>query len=386
MSQAVITRGVNGIGDLNRRQVQIVSVTSMLVFLSTLAVALRLISRRISIRHISPDDYVIVFALLLSYGDCICQFVGVHYGLGQHIGQVGKEDEVRYLIILYILQLFWNTTLPAIKVSILLFYRRLFPVRRLLIASSVIGAIVTAWYIAIQITAIFQCLPIHYYWRRVGQGHCIQTTNFYIILASLNLATDVAVLILPIPFIWHLQVRKSKKLSLSVIFLLGSLVCVTSIVRLQTLTEIDTQDITWSNAYPGLWTAIEASLGIVAACLPSLSPVLHILIVRPLSTTNETPVQSRHTFTHSKPPLSAAGAEMDDFERMILSGEPQGRIDEGVILNTIVGDSVSVGTEGTTKTRESGEMERLRRDGSEAEIEGGIVVRRDLKQHVARMV
>ncbi|KAM0794973.1 hypothetical protein BDR22DRAFT_637166 [Usnea florida] len=383
MSQAIVVRSVNSIGDLNRRQTQIVSVTSMLIFLSTLAVTLRLVSRRISVRHISPDDYVIVFALLLSYGDCICQFVGVHYGLGQHIGQVGKESEVRYLIILYILQLFWNTTLPAIKVSILLFYRRLFPVRRLLVASSIIGAIVLAWYIAIQITAIFQCLPIHYYWRRVGDGHCIQTTNFYIILASLNLATDVAVLILPIPFIWHLQVRKSKKLSLSVVFLLGSLVCVTSIIRLQTLTEIDTQDITWSNAYPGLWTAIEASLGITAACLPSLSPVVHILIRHLLSTTTQTPTESHHTFAHSKPPPAATDSETDDFERMILSGEPQGSIDQGVILNTIVGDSVVFETEGAT---ESGEMERLRRDGSEAETEGGIVVRRDLEQHVARMV
>ena len=31
-------------------------------------------------------------------------------------------------------------------------------------------------------------------------------------------------------------------------------------------------------------------------------------------------------------------------------------------------------------------MERVRRDGSEAEMEGAIVVRRDLEQHVARMV
>ena len=77
---------------------------------------------------------------------------------------------------------------------------------------------------------------------------------------------------------------------------------------------------------------------------------------------------------------------MDEFERIILSGEPQGRIDEGVIMNTIVGDSVSFETEGATKARSSVEMERLRRDGSEAEIEGGIVVRKDLKQHVARMV
>lgn len=59
-----MAQGANGIGDLNSRQVQIVSVTSMLVFLSTLAVALRFISRRISTRYMCMDDYVILFALV----------------------------------------------------------------------------------------------------------------------------------------------------------------------------------------------------------------------------------------------------------------------------------------------------------------------------------
>ena len=59
-----MARGVNGIGGLNSRQVQIVSVTSMLIFLSTLAVALRFFSRRISTRCICMDDYVILFALV----------------------------------------------------------------------------------------------------------------------------------------------------------------------------------------------------------------------------------------------------------------------------------------------------------------------------------
>ncbi|KAL9131583.1 MAG: hypothetical protein Q9175_006731 [Cornicularia normoerica] len=305
---------------------------------------------------------------------------GIHYGLGQHIGQVGRPNEVTYLIILYILQLFWNTTLPAIKISILLFYRRLFPVRRLLVASSIIGAIVFGWYIAIQITAIVQCLPIHYYWRRVGHGRCIQTTNFYIILASLNLATDVAVLVLPIPFIWHLQIRKSKKLSLSVVFLLGSLVCVTSVIRLQTLTEIDTGDITWSNVYPGLWTAIEALLGIVAACLPSLGPVLHKIIGHPLSTTNDTTAKSQHTFAHSK--TLFGDADMDDFARILESG-PLGR-DEAVIINAITDrSSVSFETKGTGTSHE---MQRLKKDGSEAKKEGGIMVRKDIKQDVEREV
>lgn len=59
-----MSRGVNGIRDLNSRQVQIVSVTSMLIFLSTLAVGLRFVSRRISNGKFYMDDYVIVFALV----------------------------------------------------------------------------------------------------------------------------------------------------------------------------------------------------------------------------------------------------------------------------------------------------------------------------------
>ena len=60
----LVVRSVNGVGDLNKRQIQIVSITSILIFLSTLAVALRFISRRISTRCICMDDYVIVFALV----------------------------------------------------------------------------------------------------------------------------------------------------------------------------------------------------------------------------------------------------------------------------------------------------------------------------------
>lgn len=59
-----MARGVNDIRDLNRRQIQILSVTSMLIFLSTLAVALRLTSRRIMKSSLSMDDYMIAFALV----------------------------------------------------------------------------------------------------------------------------------------------------------------------------------------------------------------------------------------------------------------------------------------------------------------------------------
>ena len=60
----VMARGGSDTGGLTERQVQIVCVNSMLIFLSTLAVALRFVSRRVMKCRISMDDYVIVFALV----------------------------------------------------------------------------------------------------------------------------------------------------------------------------------------------------------------------------------------------------------------------------------------------------------------------------------
>ncbi len=91
------------------------------------------------------------------------------------------------------------------------------------IAVYTVGAFVVAWYISIQITAIVQCLPINHYWHRAGEGHCIENNNFYIALAALNLLTDVVILIIPIPLVWHLNTSRTKKIGLTVVFLLGTL-------------------------------------------------------------------------------------------------------------------------------------------------------------------
>lgn len=90
---------------------------------------------------------------------------------------------------------------------------------------------------------------------------------------------------------------------------------------------------TGSNTQPGLWTAIEASLGIVAACLPSLGPVLHKMTGQPLSTTSDTTAKSQLTFARLTFPFHDADA--NGFERILDLG-PRGQ-DETVTMNTIVG-------------------------------------------------
>ncbi|CAL5872183.1 uncharacterized protein PFLUO_LOCUS6441 [Penicillium psychrofluorescens] len=75
------------------------------------------------------------------------------------------------------------------------------------------------------------------------------------------------------PLVWRLQISRSKKISISGVFLLGGFVCAIALYRISTLPLINDNDITYSNTYAGLWTSIEGSVGVVVACLPSLMPI-----------------------------------------------------------------------------------------------------------------
>ena len=68
------------------------------------------------------------------------------------------------------------------------------------------------------------CRPFEYNWNKsIPGGQCINQSLYYIIGSAFNVATDVAILFLPLPVIWRLQLKLSQKLQLSGVFLLGSL-------------------------------------------------------------------------------------------------------------------------------------------------------------------
>lgn len=120
------------------------------------------------------------------------------------------------------MQLFWNTCLPVIKLSIVLFYQRIFPVPSMIFACRSVMLFLAAWYVAFQTTAIFQCIPIHHEWqKKTTKGHCIDFVPFVTTLAATNLCTDVLLLVLPTREIWKLQIPWPRKIGLSIIFTLG---------------------------------------------------------------------------------------------------------------------------------------------------------------------
>jgi hypothetical protein len=148
----------------------------------------------------------------------------VKEGMGLHAGTaVPISNQVmiaKFLVvaeILYVFNLVWT------KLSILLMYYRIFHFPYFKRWAYIIGAFVVAWVICITFLFIFICVPVQKLWYPDLPGRCINQVGTWIANAVSTIATDLAILVLPMPQVWKLQLRLSEKIALTVAFSLGFL-------------------------------------------------------------------------------------------------------------------------------------------------------------------
>lgn len=102
---------------------------------------------------------------------------------------------------------------------------------------------------------------------------CIDKKVLYVTGSTINIATDVAILCLPIREVLRLQMHRQTKVGLIAVFLLGGLVCIVSAVRFTVLLRANSPDLTWEFAGVLAWTNAELATAIASACLPVTRPL-----------------------------------------------------------------------------------------------------------------
>ncbi|KAF4838616.1 Satratoxin biosynthesis SC1 cluster protein 4 [Colletotrichum tropicale] len=251
----------------------------VLAVLASAAVALRILSRFIQGHDLKADDWAIVGSLLLVGATVGLSIAGGTYGAGNHIWSFTLPGLTK---ILYAYTFVYGTACAATKISILLFYQRVFISR----VPSFRLSLITGYFLSIAYPIVIwgtmgnACKPLHFYWDQFigAQGTCIDLNTFYLALGIINMINDIIVLLLPIPQILKLQMSGRKKLAVCSIMLLGSFVCVASVVRIWYLDKFSkSTDITWMMGPVFIWSAIEPSVAIVSACLPHLAPLRHLV-------------------------------------------------------------------------------------------------------------
>lgn len=278
-----------GSKEITYRQHMIIGVTTFTEILGITSYGLRLLSRHLSRSGLWYDDYVMGIGLIFASIPGICNLVGLRYGLGKHVFENNEEATKNFLICFYVLQMSYVSTLPTVKIAVLLFYRRIFPSKAFRWALYMIGTFLLLFLLSSLLTSALQCLPISSFWQPSVKHHCIDQVKFYIVHGSLNFVSDLFVVLMPMPILWRLHLPAGRKWKLLVLFLLGGLACAISLARIVSLQEVDPEDITWSNVNPGLWSTSEAGVVVLSANLPSMNPIFKRLHPKSLSHAKYTP-------------------------------------------------------------------------------------------------
>ena len=179
----------------------------------------------------------------------------------------------------------------ATKTSILIFYLRMSrnTQKILRVASFITLAIVNVAGVVLTFLNVFQCSPVSAAYdpmQNNSNSTCISIVTLYLCSAPVNIITDLAILVLPIPVLTGMRLPQRQKTVLVVTFALGIFVTIVDVVRIYYLQQaaedsVITQtrlgtgtDFAYNASIALMWSAVEVNVGIICACIPTLKPLV----------------------------------------------------------------------------------------------------------------
>ncbi|KAI1040665.1 hypothetical protein LB505_012244 [Fusarium chuoi] len=160
------------------------------------------------------------------------------------------------------------------KAALLAVYLQIFPsfmVKRRRFLWVVIAYVATGFVVTILLLSL-SCLPIWRNWTLSDQRCTVETIKInFEISWVLNISADILIFILPWLVIPELTLRRRLRYSLYATFLLGVINIVFCVVRFAQIQQYG-GDLVITISLVELWSFIDACIGLIIACLPSLRP------------------------------------------------------------------------------------------------------------------
>jgi len=118
----------------------------------------------------------------------------------------------------------WGVTTCVIKFSVLTFYLDIFENRLFKRCVYVVMVVTALLFCAVILGTCLLCTPFRYAWdKTIVGGHCADSTKNYLAVGIVNMIIDFAIVGLPMPILWGLQMPTNKKIAISTILALGLL-------------------------------------------------------------------------------------------------------------------------------------------------------------------
>ena len=263
--------------------------------LGLVTVLARLYSRLFITKAIGVDDLLVVIALgFLTALMVLIIIANKEYYSGRHIWDVPPTSFVGSRMNIWACLWCYIISITLIKVSVLLFYRRLSVKfsKTFLIATWIGIAYNTLYFVAFALVLLLICRPLHSYWDAFNpvwaathHFHCGNERVTLPASSGFSVLGDFYSTLLPLILVYHLELPRRQKIALYGLFTLGFAAVGAGIVRTVLMYRLlnVSYDFTWNLWFIWIWADLELYLALFAASAPSLKPFFRHFFVDPLS-------------------------------------------------------------------------------------------------------
>ncbi|OQD63874.1 hypothetical protein PENPOL_c008G06255 [Penicillium polonicum] len=219
------------------------------------------------------DDYTIIVSYVIGAAIYVLDIYMIRNGFGQNIWDVPFPSITKFYQYFQAMAVMYKVQISLAKISVCLFLLRIFQARTFrYIAYALIctnAAIGITW----ASVDAFRCLPTRLTWvgwMHEEPGHCINFINAVLVNCLVNIFVDVILIVMPVYEVTKLQLPLRKKLAVTSMFIVGSVLTIIAIIRVVVF---------WTNRwgknetlglYPLMhWSVIESQISVMCACLPA---------------------------------------------------------------------------------------------------------------------
>lgn len=211
----------------------------------------------------------------------------------------------------------------TVKTSILVFYLTLTRNQKVLRwANYVTLFVVNAAGFALTMINVFQCHPVSAAFHSTvpASAKCIDIVTLYLSSSPVNIITDLAILILPLPILTQMRLPYKQKWILVITFSFGFFVAIVDVIRIAFLQRAATSrslalktihlqnvgaaDFSWYASLSFMWSVVEVNVSIICGCVPSLKPLVARLLPKLIRDTNGTQTSPPYNYATGDSPVA----------------------------------------------------------------------------------
>ncbi|KAL4931390.1 uncharacterized protein BDV17DRAFT_297144 [Aspergillus undulatus] len=266
---------------------KILSVLWGLTGITAVICAARMFIRGKMLRNFGSDDWLIAFAMIMSIAYCGINTANIAIGYGKH-AWVLEDKTVEHASLLNSLGfLFGIISFSVPKLAVAAMLNRIlnpsFWQKALIWGLAGLGAVISGICIIVLFT---MCDPPKALWQTslvaAGQATCRDVwilVDYAIFTGAYSAFIDLYLAFYPVTTLMKLHMSLRKRLALCAALGLGSIASAMAIVKCTQLKGLaDKSDYTYGTADLVMWTNVEANVVIIASCIPTLQPVLELIL------------------------------------------------------------------------------------------------------------